>query len=88
MDVEVHSCGPPMRHLMAALGNSNYYEVNLLHPHAPNPWQLPVYADDYSDALDCIDGDGCVPVPTGPGLGVSYDWDTIERHTLERKIID
>ena len=87
-DVEVHSCGPAMRHLMAALTRSNYYEVNLVHPRAGNPWHLPVYADNYSDELDCIDQNGCVPVPQGPGLGVTYDWDFIERHTIDSKRIE
>ena len=37
---------------------------------------------DYPDTLDAIDEDGCVPVPTGPGLGVTYDWDFIEAHRI------
>ena len=88
LDVEVHSCGPAMRHLMAALARSNYYEINLVHPVAPNPWQLPVYADGYSDELDCIGEDGCVEVPKGPGLGVQYDWDLIQRNTLEKLVVE
>ena len=78
MDYEVHSCGPAMRHVMAAMQNSNYYEINLLHPRLKNAWHLPVYACDYSDDLDCIDADGNVPVPDGKGLGVNYDWEQIE----------
>ena len=35
LDVEVHYYGPAMRHLMAALARSNYYEINLVHPVAP-----------------------------------------------------
>lgn len=88
MDCEVHSCGPAMRHLVAACRNSNYYEVNLLHPGCPNAWHLPIYADDYSDQLDCIDEDGCVSVPTGPGLGVQYDWTTIKATALETRRVD
>ena len=87
-DCEVHSCGPPMRQLMAALGRSSYYEINLLHPVAGNGWQLPVYADGYSDELDAVGADGCVPVPSGPGLGVGYDWDYIDRHRIARQRID
>jgi L-alanine-DL-glutamate epimerase-like enolase superfamily enzyme len=30
--------------------------------------------------LDAVDDDGTVPVPDGPGLGVTYDWDYIEDH--------
>lgn len=88
MDAEVHACGPAMRHLMAALGNSNFYEINLVHPCTANAWSLPVYASDYADELDSIDEQGCVTVPTGPGLGVEYDWDYIERHRSARVVIE
>ena len=79
LDTEVHACGPAMRHLMAALRLSNYYEVNLLHPVIGNAWSLPVYTCGYSDDIDAVDEQGCVPVPVGPGLGVEYDWAYIER---------
>ncbi len=88
MDTEVHACGPAMRHLMAACPKSNYYEVNLVHPVIGNAWSLPVYACGYSDDLDCVDEDGCVAVPEGPGLGVQYDWDYIKAHEVERIVID
>lgn len=88
MDVEIHSCGPVMRHLMAACRNANYYEVNLVHPDCPNPWSLPFYTGDYSDQLDCIDPDGCVGIPEGPGFGVGYDWDAIQKAALETTVID
>jgi L-alanine-DL-glutamate epimerase-like enolase superfamily enzyme len=87
MDTEVHACGPAMRQVMAALGKSNYYEVNLLHPVIGNAWELPVYTCGYSDALDCVDADGCVAVPQDPGLGVRYDWDYIERHKVDQIVI-
>jgi L-alanine-DL-glutamate epimerase-like enolase superfamily enzyme len=29
-----------------------------------------------------------VPVPTGPGLGVTYDWDFIARHRVNRHVFD
>ncbi len=87
MDVEIHSCGPAMRHLMAACRNANYYEVNLVHPDCPNAWSLPFYTGDYSDQLECVDADGCVGVPKGPGFGVGYDWDAINRAALETTVI-
>ena len=87
IDVEVHSCGPAMRQLMAALSRSNYYEVNLVHPAAPNPWQLPIYCDGYSDELDCINSDGMVEVSQSPGLGVDYDWDLIEKTKIDRVVV-
>lgn len=79
LDVEVHAAGPAHRHCMAAIRNTNYYELALVGPKCRNP--LPdVYACDYSDQLDCVGLDGCVPVPDGPGLGVHYDWGFIEGH--------
>ena len=88
MDVEVHSCGPAMRHLMAACRNSNYYEVNLVHPKCPNAWSLPIYKGGYTDQLDCIDSDGFVSVPEGPGLGMSYDWDAINHAAVDAIVIE
>ncbi|MGI9334152.1 MAG: enolase C-terminal domain-like protein [Gammaproteobacteria bacterium] len=88
LDVEVHSCGPAMRQLMAGLRSSNYYEINLVHPRIGNAWALPVYADGYSDDVDAVDADGCVPVPSGPGLGVTYDWERVEARLLERRVIE
>jgi L-alanine-DL-glutamate epimerase-like enolase superfamily enzyme len=77
LDVEIHACGPAHRHLMSALRNSNYYEVALVGPDCPNA-MAPVYACGYTDQLDCVAADGTVGVPTGPGLGVTYDWDYID----------
>ncbi|WEK51542.1 MAG: enolase C-terminal domain-like protein [Candidatus Kaistia colombiensis] len=76
LDVEIHACGPAHRHLMAATRNTSFYEVALVGPKARNPLP-PVYACDYSDDLEAVGTDGCFPVPTGPGLGVRYDWDFI-----------
>jgi L-alanine-DL-glutamate epimerase-like enolase superfamily enzyme len=72
---------------MAALARSSYYEMNLVHPRTANPWSLPVYGDDYADQLETIDGEGCVPVPQGPGLGITYDWQAIEAQAVERRVI-
>lgn len=83
MDVELHACGPAHRHCMSAIRNTSFYEIALVHPGAANPLP-PVYACGYSDALDCIGPDGCVPVPEGPGLGVTYDWDFMRRRAVDR----
>ncbi|MBF0276633.1 MAG: mandelate racemase/muconate lactonizing protein [SAR324 cluster bacterium] len=88
MDCEIHSCGPAMRQLMAACRNSNFYEVNLVHPKTRNAWSLPVYEEGYSDELDCIDADGFVTVSSAPGLGVSYDWETIRKKAVVTQIIE
>jgi L-alanine-DL-glutamate epimerase-like enolase superfamily enzyme len=79
LDVEVHASGPAHRHCMAAIRNSNFYEVALVGPRCANAMP-PVYKCGYSDELDAVGADGCFPVPDGPGLGVDYDWDFIGRH--------
>jgi L-alanine-DL-glutamate epimerase-like enolase superfamily enzyme len=81
VDAEVHAAGPAQRHLMAALRNANYYEMALVHPRVPSRTK-PLYASDYYDGLDAIDENGCVDVPEGPGLGVEYNWDLIERNEV------
>ena len=42
---------------------------------------MPIYADDYGDEVGNV---GCVPVPTGPGLGVAYDFDRINNGEVAR----
>ena len=81
LDAEVHACGPAHRHCMAAMRNSNYYEVALVGPDCPNAVP-PVYKCGYTDQLDCVDKDGCVSVPDGPGLGVQYDWEFIAKNRI------
>jgi L-alanine-DL-glutamate epimerase-like enolase superfamily enzyme len=79
LDVELHAPGPAQRHCMAAIRNSNYYEMALVHPETANTTP-PVYLDGYDDQLETIDSDGFVEVPDGPGLGVEYDWTYIEEN--------
>ncbi len=79
MDVEIHACGPAHRHCMAAIRNTNWYELALVGPKCANPLP-PVYTCGYTDQLEGVDQDGCFPVPDGHGLGVTYDWDFIARH--------
>jgi L-alanine-DL-glutamate epimerase-like enolase superfamily enzyme len=38
--------------------------------------------------IDCIDADGCVSVPSGIGLGVTYDWDFIKANTTNISIYE
>jgi L-alanine-DL-glutamate epimerase-like enolase superfamily enzyme len=40
----------------------------------------PIYTNGYSDQPEDLGSDGCMPVPDGPGLGVTYDWNFIERN--------
>ncbi len=81
LDVEIHACGPAHRHCMSAIRNTNFYEVALVGPNCPNAVP-PVYKCGYTDQLDCVGPDGCVPVPTRPGLGVEYDWDFIAANRI------
>ena len=80
LDMELHGPGPVRRHLMAAIRNSNYYEMGLVHPRVL-PFAPPIYKDGYRDGLDAIDENGCIQVPHGIGLGVEYDWEYITGHS-------
>ena len=79
LDVEIHASNAARRHTMAAIRNSNYYEMALVHPNA-GPYNPPVILNGFDETLEADDSDGCVPVPEGPGLGVEYDWDFIARN--------
>lgn len=83
LDVEVHACGPAHRHVIGSIRNTNYYEVACVGPKSLNLIP-PVYACDYTDQIDCIDENGMVTVPQGPGLGVVYDWDWVEKHATQK----
>ena len=85
LDVQYHACGPAHRAIMAVTPNTRFYEMALIGPNMPNAVP-PVYTDGYSDQPDAIGKDGCVRVPDGPGLGVSYDWDFVERNQIERLV--
>ena len=87
LDIEMHSPGPAQRQCMAAIRNSNYYELSGSRPKGPNANYVPVYADDYTDQLDAAVG-GHFPVPQGPGLGVVYDWEKIRRNSLGTKVFE
>lgn len=80
LDCELHGPGPAHRACMAAMRNSNYYELGLVAPHVGNA-APPAYLCDYSEALESVGSDGCYPVPDGQGLGVRYDWEFIRART-------
>lgn len=79
VDCQLHAPGPAQRACIAAIRNTNYYEMGLVHPRVRDD-KPPVFASDYRDGLDAVDSDGTVAVPEGPGLGVTHDWDWIRRH--------
>lgn len=89
MEVQLHTAGPMHRHCMAAIVNTHFYELGLVNPDRSwNGLQPPIYADDYGDRLDNVDANGCVTVPTGPGLGVEYDWDKINAWETGRRVFE
>lgn len=89
LDCEIHAPGAAHRHCMAAIRNTNYYELGLVHPLAgSNRTGEHVYADDYSDLLDSVDERGHVPVPRGPGLGVTIDWDWVRAHESAKVVYE
>jgi L-alanine-DL-glutamate epimerase-like enolase superfamily enzyme len=79
IDIEFHGPGPAQRQCMAAVRNTNYYEMGLVHPKVPDN-RVPLYQDDYRDSLDAIDARGHVTIPQGPGLGVAIDWEWVNAH--------
>jgi L-alanine-DL-glutamate epimerase-like enolase superfamily enzyme len=80
LDVELHGPGLVHRHCMAAIRNTNWFELGLVHPKVRHN-RAPIYADPkWLDLLESVDEHGCVDVPTGPGLGVDLDWEFINRH--------
>jgi L-alanine-DL-glutamate epimerase-like enolase superfamily enzyme len=85
LDVQMHACGPAHRACISALRNTHLYELALVGPDMPNAVP-PVYACGYSDRLEDVGEDGCFPVPDGPGLGVVYDWDRIERQRTSHHV--
>jgi L-alanine-DL-glutamate epimerase-like enolase superfamily enzyme len=87
IDIEPHTAGPEMLHFMAAVKNANYYEVVWVHPNVPD-FNPPIYKNMNVTRLDCIDKEGMVDVPDGPGLGVEYDWEYIAEHSLGKKVVD
>jgi L-alanine-DL-glutamate epimerase-like enolase superfamily enzyme len=87
LDVELHSSGPAHRHCMAAIRNSNFYELALVHPKMGNPLP-PIFACDYLDQLDAVSTDGTFPVPTGPGLGVTIDEEYLSQVEVGRQTFE
>ncbi|MFB6106636.1 MAG: enolase C-terminal domain-like protein [Halobacteriaceae archaeon] len=87
LDVEFHAPGPAHRHCIAAVRNTNYYEMALVGPKCANTTP-PVYAGDYRDSLDAVDDDGTVGVPDGPGLGVEYDREYVEANALGGRVYE
>ncbi len=88
MDVELHGPSLAHRHCMAAIRNSNWYELGLVHPKVRHN-RAPIYKDPrWNDLLESVDDHGCVAVPNGPGLGVELDWDFITSRTTGTQVFE
>jgi L-alanine-DL-glutamate epimerase-like enolase superfamily enzyme len=85
IDIEPHISGPEQLHFLAAVRNANYYEVVWVHPNVPD-FSPPIYQNMNVTRLDCIDEEGMVAVPGGPGLGVVYDWEYIRKHSTGKLV--
>lgn len=85
LDVELHAPGPAQRACMAAIRNTNWYELSLVGP-SGGCFTPPCYTCGYSDRLEDVGADGCFEVPDGPGLGVTIDWDWIRAHAFEHHV--
>jgi L-alanine-DL-glutamate epimerase-like enolase superfamily enzyme len=79
LDLQLHACGPAHRACISAIRNTHMYEMALMGPNMPNITP-PVYTCGYSDHPQDLPTNGQVPVPQGPGLGVTYDWNFINAH--------
>ena len=86
LDLQLHAAGPAQRVCMSAIRNTHMYEMALMGPDMPNV-VAPVYTCGYSDQPEDLPADGCVPVPDGPGLGVTYDWDYINANQAQHLVI-
>jgi L-alanine-DL-glutamate epimerase-like enolase superfamily enzyme len=80
-DIQVANGSPAQRHCVAAIRNTGFYEISCVGPDCPNATP-PIYLCGYDDQIESIGDDGCVSVPDGPGLGVTYDWEFIEKNTI------
>ena len=81
LDIELHASGPAQRACLSAIRNTNFYELSMVGP-GRGLFAGGYHACDYSDALDDVSADGTFPVPDGPGLGVTYDTDFINKHSI------
>ncbi len=87
VDIEFHGPGPAQRQCMAAIRNTNYYEMGLLHPKAPASHDPDLYID-YHDTLEGVDEQGHVPIPQGPGLGVEINWEWVNKNRVSMVTLD
>ena len=86
IDIEPHRAGPAELQFLAGVKNANYYENVWVHPVMRNS-EPPIYANVEITGLDCIDPDGLIAIPDGPGLGIEYDRDYMMKNETGREEI-
>ncbi|TQM09700.1 enolase C-terminal domain-like protein [Pseudonocardia kunmingensis] len=86
VNVEVHGPSPVHRHLIAAMQNTTWYEIANTSPAMSDPSPA-IYTCGYDDDLASIAADGTVAVPSGPGIGVEYDTELIEKQILRSQTV-
>ena len=85
--MELHAPGPAHRHCMAALRNTNYYELGLVHPKVKGTGPPSTPATTRTPWTPST-ARGTSPVPQGPGLGVTIDWDYVRRHEAGKTVYE
>ena len=81
--IECHGWTPAQAHCVAAIHNTSYLELSLVHPKLPYE-SCPFMADGVRPlGIDQADADGCVTLWDHPGLGVPIDWDYVRSHAVE-----
>lgn len=88
IDVQIHTAGPMHRHCLAAIPNTYYYEMGIVGPGMVNSLQPPIYTCGYGDQLEDIDAEGCVSIPTSPGMGVTLDWEFINANETACVVVE
>jgi L-alanine-DL-glutamate epimerase-like enolase superfamily enzyme len=78
MECEIHGGGPGNLAVLGAMHNGRWYERGLLHPFFDYD-EVPAYL---RRLIDPLDADGCIAMPTGPGLGQEIDFDYISAHLV------
>ncbi|WP_417725335.1 enolase C-terminal domain-like protein [Salipiger sp.] len=86
VSTEMHAPSPVHRHLIACQQAETLYEVANVSPAMDDPSPL-IYTCGYSDNIAAISADGRLPVPQGPGVGVSYDMDLIAANTVQSEVL-
>lgn len=88
LDVELNAPGPMHRHLCAAIANTNFYEMCVVHPKTAEIGRAQeIYLNGYRDALEAVDDAGCVLPPSEPGLGIVYNWELLRKHAIASHVV-